>query len=343
VIEQKPAVYEPPAEVQDPPTTNVLESVRKRWPTVLATAIVICAVGLPAIWFLVEPLYIVQGTVKIKQTVPSLLTGEPLASEVSNYAWFVNTEAHNLMNNEISLQAVLDDLVPQGLSFFAGKPQNRMDAILGKVFPIMRDKTPREILTKAISDGEISASYLSNTELLAVTMKGYKFDEARKIVDSFLRNYVARSKSESSLADFGTRSALEAQQKELQEQIKRDQDSLRAAAQLSPTTVIDPNQQLVKSTLALLQNELLRLEVQRIKLEGDILVFDPCAQPDVLSEQCLTAQLDYINADPSFKELTTNVVQMERDLIVAQQTQKATYPALQQRQEVLAALKARLQ
>jgi capsular exopolysaccharide synthesis family protein len=343
VIEQKPVVYEPPAEVQEPPTMNVLESVRKRWPTVLATAIVICAVGLPAIWFLVEPLYIVRGTVKIKQTVPSLLTGEPLAGEVANYAWFVNTEAHNLMNNEISLQAVLDDLVPQGLSFFASKPQNRMDAVLWKIFPIMRDKTPREILTKAISDRDITAAYLPNTELLAVTMKSYRLDEARKIVDSFLRNYVARSKTESSLADFGTRSALEAQQKELQEQIKRDQDSLRAVAQLSPATVIDPNQQLVKSTLALLQNELLRLEVQRIKLEGDILVFDPCDQPDVLSEQFLAARMDYVNADPSIKELTTNVVQMERDLIVAQQTQKATYPALQQRQEVLAALKARLQ
>jgi len=30
VIEQKPVVYEPPVEVQEPPTTNALQSIRKR-------------------------------------------------------------------------------------------------------------------------------------------------------------------------------------------------------------------------------------------------------------------------------------------------------------------------
>ena len=56
VIEQKPIVYEPPAEIQGPPTTNMMESVRKRWSIVSGRGtLAICAVGLPAVWFLVEP------------------------------------------------------------------------------------------------------------------------------------------------------------------------------------------------------------------------------------------------------------------------------------------------
>ena len=72
VIEQKPVVYEPPGEAQpppqqppeEPPTINLLASVRRRWYIVLATAIVICAVALPAIVLLVEPQYLVQGAVR---------------------------------------------------------------------------------------------------------------------------------------------------------------------------------------------------------------------------------------------------------------------------------------
>lgn len=347
VIEQKPVVYETPAEVQEPPTPNVLESVRRRWYIVLVAAIVICAVGLPVVWFLVEPMYVVEGTVKIKQSVPSLLTGEPMTGEVSNYAWYVNTEAHNLMNDQTSLQAVLDDLVPQGLAFFSGKPQNRLQAIAAKLLPRPRSVSPQEILRDAIAEKTISAAYLPNTELLAVTMKSYNLDEARKIVDSFLRNYVTRAKSESSSDDLVTLDKLEKQQTQLQTQMRLDRKKMEDAAQLNPAAVLDPNdrlnQQLVTNRVNLLHNELLRLEAQKIKLEGDLLAFDPCDQPDVLSEQFLSARTTYINADPRVKELTTNVVQMERDLIVAQQTQKATYPALQQRQAVLDALKLQLQ
>lgn len=346
VIEQKPVVLEPPAEVQEPPTMNVLESVRRRWYIVLAAVIAICAAGLPAVWFFVEPMYVVRGTVKIRQTVPSLLTGQPQAGEVSNYAWFVNTEAHNLMSDQMCLQAVLDDLVPQGLAFFNGQPQNRIERLIAKVLPKTRDAVPHEILRDAIADRTISASHLPNTELLGVTMTSYDFDEAKKIVDSFLRNYARRYESTSSSADMTRLNALGDQRAQLQTQINLDRKKMEDAAQVNPATVLDPNdrlnQQLVMLRLTQLQNELVRLEAQRIKIEGDVIAFDPCEQPDILSDQYLAARMDYINADPRFKELTTNVVQMERDLIVAKQTEKAANPAFQQRQAVLDAMKAQL-
>ncbi|MEN6426537.1 MAG: polysaccharide biosynthesis tyrosine autokinase [Phycisphaerales bacterium] len=346
VIEQRPTVLEPPTEVQEPPTTNVLESVRKRWPIILATVIVICAVGLPAVWFLVEPLYVVQGAVKIKQTVSSMLTGEALTGEVSNYAWFVNTEAHNMMNNSDALGKVLDDLVPRKLAFFSGEPANRIESLLARILPRSRNVMPQEILREAIANKTISAAQLPNTEFLAVTMRSANKEEARTIVDSFVRNYIAQFKLASSSAENDLVERLRVQRTELQRKIDVEVQMQKDKGIESPTAVFDPNerltQQLVMNRLSVLQNELVRLEVQRVRLEGDILEPDPNDRLDVMSEQFLGARTAYVNEDPSFKELTTNVVQMERDLIVAEQTQTAAYPALQQRKEVLKALKTRL-
>ncbi len=346
VIEQKPVVFEPPAEIQEPPTTTVLQSVRRRWLIVLAVTIVVCAVGLPAVWFLVEPMYVVQGTVQIKQAIPSVLTGELRAGEAANYDQFVNTEAIRLMNDQAYLTKVLDDLVPRSLAFFSGKPRSRIEALIARVIPKMGKTPPEEILRKAIVEKEIFANRIANTEYLAVTMKSYNLDEARIIVDSFLRYYVARSRSESTSTENESISTLQDRQKELQTALDNARRQRQRAAQLNGAAVLDPNERLAAdlemNRQKLLIAELTRLEAQKIRTEADINAFDPNHEPKMAPEEVATARMAYVSADPMVKELSTNVVQMERDMIVARQTQLPAYPAFQQRQAVLDALKQQL-
>jgi capsular exopolysaccharide synthesis family protein len=345
VIEQKPVGSEPPAEIQEPPTTNVLDSLRKRWPIILVTAIVICAVGLPAIWFLVEPMYVVQGSVKIKQAVPSVLTGKLETGEAANYALFVNTQVQLMMTDPTSLQGVLDELVPRNLAFFSGQPRNRIERLIARVLP-SHPVPPEEILRRAIANREIAAVQLKNTELVAVTMKDYNLNEAKTIVNTFLRIYVNRSTLASKTGDAQSIAMLENQLRELNKEIEQGRNRMRAAAEQNAATVLDPNdrlnQELVLNRLGLLQRELLRLEALRVQLEGDILTFDPNTRPQMTPEQTVAARMAYVSADPRVKELTTNVVAMERDLIVARQTQLPAYPALQQKEATLEALKQRL-
>jgi len=346
VIEQKPVVFEQPAEVQEPPTPNVLESLRRRWYIVLATTIILCAVGLPAIWFLVEPLYIVQGSVQIKQTVPSFLTGKPESGEATNYGWYVNTQVQLMMSHPDSLRGVLDELEPRKLAFLSGKPRNRIETVVAKVVPRSHVVSSEEILRKAIANKEIAAVHIPNTELLAVTMRGYDLTEARNVVDAFLNVYVRRFKDQSKLGDSTSIGKLENQQKELEREIQEKRGRMDAVARQNPTQVLDPNetlnQEIAMNRLALLQRELLRLEAQKIRIEGDIITYDPNVGPEMTSEEVVAARMAYINADPMIKELTGNVVQMERDMIVAQQTQLPSYPALQTRQAVLEAMKQQL-
>ncbi len=349
VIEQKPIVVEPPAEAQEPPTTNVLESLRRRWYIVLVTVLVICVIGLPAIWFLIEPMYIVQGAVQVRQAVPSVLTGELQSGEAANYTWFINTQVRMLTSDQTALQTIIDDLVPRRLEFFSGKPRNRVEALIAKVLPGPKGAVPQEmdILRQAIAKEEITATHIPNTELLAVTMKSYNQHEAKTIVNSFLDNYVARSRSAFTSNENDSISALERQRKVLEKQISDGRARRDVAAQRNAAVVLDPNDKLdqdwVTGRLGLLQRELLRLEAQKIQIEGDILTLDPNTPSETTPEQTVAARMAYINADPTVKELTTNVIQMERDLLVAQQTQKTTYPALQQRQAVLDAMKQRLE
>ena len=69
VIEQKPAPYDVPLDLESDapsqPKPNVLRSIAKRWYIVLGVLILVCAVGLPAIWFFSPPVFNVQGAVRL--------------------------------------------------------------------------------------------------------------------------------------------------------------------------------------------------------------------------------------------------------------------------------------
>ena len=112
--------------------------MRKRWYIVLVATIVLSCGGLPAIWFLVEPDYVVQGTVKVRPVVPGVLTSEPSPSRIGDYGEFVNTQAVMLMSNSAVLQKIADDLAGRNLSFFSGSLRRRIEKLLARVWPMRR-------------------------------------------------------------------------------------------------------------------------------------------------------------------------------------------------------------
>lgn len=97
----------------------------------------------------------------------------------------------------------------------------------------------------------------------------------------------------------------------------------------------------------MLQNELTRLEAQRIKIDADIGLYDdpndPNSAPDMSPEAIVQARNSYINSDPMVQELSTTIVQMKRGLIADQQTLTAANPAYTQRQNILKAFEQELE
>lgn len=344
VIEQKPVVYEPPAEVQEPQATpNLMASVRRRWYIVVAVALVICAIGLPAVWFLVDPVYIVQGTVRIIPVVRNPISGEIKPDDWANYTSFVNTQARTLMTNEDKLQKVVDDLAGRNLDFFKNRRHSRIEKLLGKILPGDANELPDQILRKAISNGKIMAGPLTNTELMGVTMRHPNLREAKVIVNSFLDNYVAQYKIDNAASEDENSQQLESQRAELNTRILDARTQMRALANPYGTVVLDTQTQMELNRQAILENSLTQLEARKVQLEADVGFYEKTEKADMSPEQVVDARTNYVNSDPMVHELSTNIVQMERDLIAAQQTQTQANPIYTQREAVLTAFKQKLE
>ena len=48
-----------------------------------------CGIGIPSIWFMIEPLYTVTGAIKVEPILENILTGEADRGEISNYQNFM--------------------------------------------------------------------------------------------------------------------------------------------------------------------------------------------------------------------------------------------------------------
>jgi len=136
----------------------------------------------------------------------------------------METQAVLLTNHTALLQAVADDLAGRGLTFFSSA---RPPAATEHGVPGLEG-----ILRQAISRGIIKASAVPHTELLEMTMTSEKQKEAeaKTIVDSFLRNYVARWAADRNQADNQNLGWLETRRAEVLKKIQDTRVRLQALA-----------------------------------------------------------------------------------------------------------------
>ena len=132
VIEQNVVSFDSPHESYGENTSNLMQGILRRWPVVFLVFILICAIGIPATWFLVEPLYTVTGTIKVEPILENILTGEGDKGGISNYQNFMNTQAILITSNRI-VQGAADYLVDKNLSFFKDEPNNPVMKIKQKI------------------------------------------------------------------------------------------------------------------------------------------------------------------------------------------------------------------
>jgi len=344
VIEQKPVVYEPPAEVQEaPPTSNLMESVRRRWPSVMIVTLLISAAGLPAVWFLVEPIHVVQGTAQIIPVVRSVLTGQPKPDEASSYAEFVNTQATLLMSSSDSIQKITDDLVRRNLEFFSGKPRTPIERLLARILPQDANDAPDVILRKAIVAGKIQAAHVRDTQMMAVVMRSPNVEEAKIIVDSFLRNFISLYSQRFTTGEAQNITTLEDRQREYQNKIATTRAKINELAMAHGGTALTALQEVELQTQNALRARLSQLEADRIRIDADISVYEKTEKLELSPEQIVAARTEHINSDPMVDELSKNIVQMQRELIAAQQTHLPANPLYTQKEAVLKAFEAKLE
>lgn len=343
VMEQKPVVCETPLEQRQEAEQEVrpdlFRSLVRRWRVVLATTIIPCVLGTPAIWLLFKPHYIVEGAVRVAPAVQSVLTGQPEGAGGS-YGSFMNTQA-SLLSGPKVLDLVATEVTRRNLSLFTGQRRALIGRLKAKIMPTVGTPDPVSKLRDALTNGTITVRPAANSELLTVVMTSADAEEAKTIVDLFLAKYEELYGDKPKQNEINRQVELRKQQ----EGLRTDMDSLRGAiseyAKLHGSTALDRLQEMELGRQGALLTELTRLESRESALLASIEQTD--ANAPISPEQLVAARTEYVNSDPTMTALSAEIVAMKRDLIVARLGYKPGHPVLAQREEVLVALEESLE
>jgi len=343
MIEQNVVSFESQSEPYAENTSNIIQGVLRRWPIVFLVFILICAVGIPAVWFLVEPLYTVTGAIRVVPIIENIVTGETETGGISNYQSHMNTQAEIIMSSPV-VQRVADDLIDKNLSFLKNGPDDPISKIKQKLRITRKNSDPAVILKQAISNGVITVAPANRSELMRITMTSLKPEEASRIVDAFIRAYMDIEVEGSNQKQGDKQRYLESEQKVLAFKLNNLKESIREEAQKSGDPNLADQKDLIKQSqrIPFVYAELARLESRKINLKTqvDLLKDDP--EHGIEPEERLRIRNEYINSNPAVQELTRTIIQLERDLIMAQQSFSVENPILQQKQQLIDAFQLRL-
>ena len=342
VIEQKVVSFETPPEPGGEDTSNLIKGILRRWHIVLLIFFIMCAIGLPAIWFLIEPLYTVSGAIRVAPILENIVTGETDSGGISQYESFMYTEAALITSSNV-VQGVADNLINNNLSFFTDPPTPLATRLSQKLKGTKINLEPARILRRAITDGFISVAPRRRSELIEITMQSLKPGEAKQIVDAFIIAYMAGEVSSSTQAQNRKLQLLEKERDLLAKKLKDHRDKIRLSAEESGNTTPDNQQVIIMQRVSMLLSELAKVEARRISLETQVKLLEDFPQQDIEPEEMLRMRNEYINSDPTVQELTRNIIQLDRDLIIAKQTFAPENPALKQKQELIDTFQLRLE
>ena len=341
VIEQRPAYLPPPPAPGGEPVSNLLIGVLRRWYIAAATFLLMCAIGLPAIWLLIKPLYSVTGAIRVAPILINILSGETDSGEISNYESFVNTQAQMITSGQV-VERVADDLIGKKLSFFEDQTTGLVRKLKHALNGTEANPEPVSILKQAIRDGVITAASNRRTELINITMKSPNPKEAEQIVNAFIRNYRLVEGSSSAQGEDKNLAVLENEHKVLTENLLRLRTAITPLAQEYGTTTLAGRHDMKLQRVASLLAELTKMEARRIYLEAQVKVLEQTKEEAIAPQELLKIREEYINDDPSVKLLTTSIVQLDQELIAAAQTLAPTNPELNRKKELLEAMKVRV-
>ncbi len=338
VIEQKPVVFESAAPSLQASKSNIGPALLRRWYIVLLATVVLGAVTLPAVWLLVEPKYVVTGAMNVSPVVRDVLTGKADYGDVGSYREFVNTHVAMLTSGP-TLQKIADDLAGRNLAFFSSAPQTRLDRIKVMLGIPRGSPDPVTKLKDAIAGGIIAAGPVPATYLVGVTMKSPNAAEARQIVDSFLLNYESMYGSASLQQENADLQALEKNKTDLINKIRDLYDQQKNLTAAYGTPELTERQRMELEVQSRLQGERTSLEVRKIALESSISLLEQTKKVAMSPEQVLSATREYVNSDPTVKDLSAQIVEMEKNLTIARVNIAPGNPELKKQETLLATFK----
>ncbi len=341
-VGQEVVHWQAPPDPDGEATPDLLAGVLRRWYIVLLVFLVICAVGLPAVWMLVKPKYEVTGAIRLAPTSPDIITGTDTA-QISDYERFMNTEAEKITSSSI-VQRVADALVQRNLLFFKNEPSGLVARWKEKLTgPAARLEAAERLKRAIVDERSIVVAADRSKELIKVTMSGSNPEEAKQIVDAFIKAYMDLEVVSANEDENRQLTLLESERDSLLEKIKNTRQTIYQLGQQYGEVALQGRRDMMRERVASLLTTLTGVEAERIKLEAQVLLLERTGEQAIAPEELLRMRRDYINQDTSVTALTERILGLEQEIIVAKQALSPTNPEIQNKVQTLEALKQRLE
>ena len=198
-------------------------------------------------------------------------------------------------------------------------------------------------LRSALVGGRLSVTPEDNTELIKIMMKGGDPREIATIVNSFVQSYMDVVASEEAKGGDRKLGILEEEKRVLAEKLKHEQQAIRAMADEYGTQTLEGRHAMMLHRVSDLQSQLTQFEMRKITLQAQVSILESKKERQIAPQDMMQLRYDFINADLMVQTLTGNVTQLEQDLIVSRQILAAANPELKRKEELLEAMRSRLE
>lgn len=360
VVEKRPVDFDAATESDGHSTYNLIIGILRRWYIVLSIFLVMCVLGIPVIWLLFEPVYVVTGAIRVDPVVEKIETGEPDRGNISNYVNFMNSESILILSPRV-VQRVADILVGKNLAIFQNKAPNFITKLKRKLKNGKTKPEPASILKQAINNNVIRASFDKRTEFIIISMNSTNSYDAKKIVDAFIDAYMAVEVARSNEEEGQKIGVLDDEYRRLGKEMQKKRQEIYALAHefgsKSPAT-FDKHQEIKLESVGMLLNKVTEWEARRIQLEAQVQVLkdrlessDANTQQESFGQEELAIEVeqaidpnspsrrDYINTDPILTALITNLTQLKQELILESLRKQPEHPDLLEKTKVIDELK----
>ena len=135
---------------------------------------------------------------------------------------------------------------------------------------------------------------------------------------------------------------LEHERERLAEKIKQCRKTIRELGDQYGELDLERRQEMMMSRVESLQKTLTAVEAERIQLEAEVRLLERIKEQPMSQEKLLQLRQAYVNGDPAVTACAEDIIELEREIIVAKQTKTATHPEIQRKNELLRKMQERL-
>ena len=333
--------YDVPVSEEEHASPNILKGLLRRWYVILLVFIGLTVIGVPAVFLLYEPAFVVTAFIHVAPAVIDPLTGESERGNIANYESFMRTQAMTITSTPV-LNKVADELAERNLAYFNTNPKSIFERLTQKFIDLDKPKDAFDVLKKAVRVGAISVAPRRGTEYIVITMKSMLPAESRIIVDSMVRNYMADYAFGTTQAEEKNLATLEDQARLLKQKVERGQSEIKQLAFEFGSKSLDTRQDMMVESISEFKKQLAALESQRINLEITLELLKQGIDVNEVAEDQLIRRNMYIKEDTRIAQLQEEVSTMERDVFMSERTLTPENPVMIEKKALLERLRLEL-